>query len=120
MTTVDEYLAQLPTRQREALEALRQTIRSVVPAVEEVIRVGVPAFRYHNRPLVSIGAAKAHLSLYIMYGKVIPAHRDELEEFDIGDTVIRFQPDRPIPAEQVARLLKARIAEIHASGEKTG
>jgi len=55
-SAVDEYLARLPKEQREALEQLRQTINSVVPGVEEVIRTGVPAFRYTGKPLVSIGA----------------------------------------------------------------
>jgi uncharacterized protein YdhG (YjbR/CyaY superfamily) len=60
---VDDYLARVPPNQREALERLRQAIRSVVPGVEEVIRNGVPAFRYRGKPLVSIGAAKRHISL---------------------------------------------------------
>jgi uncharacterized protein YdhG (YjbR/CyaY superfamily) len=58
---VDEYLARLAEEQRDALEQLRQLVRSVAPGVEEVIRSRVPAFRYNDRPLVSIGAAKRHL-----------------------------------------------------------
>jgi len=112
---VDEYLARLPEEQREALEQLRQTIRSVVPEVEEVIRTGVPAFRHGGRPLVSIGAAKRHVALYVMHGAVLARHKDELRAFDTSNTVIRFTPSKPLPRRLVIKLLKARLAEIEGS-----
>jgi uncharacterized protein YdhG (YjbR/CyaY superfamily) len=111
---VDEYLARLPAEQRDALEQLRRLIRSVAPAVEEVIRSRVPAFRYNDRPLVSIGASKHHLSLFIMYGAVMETHKDELQGFDTSNTVIRFTPNKPIPRRLVVKLVKARMAEIQA------
>jgi uncharacterized protein YdhG (YjbR/CyaY superfamily) len=109
---VDEYLAKVPKEQREALERLRGTIRSAVPEAEEAIRSRVPAFRYKGRPLVSMGASKRHLSLFIMYGAVLETHRDELQGFDTSNTVIRFSPDRPIPARLVTKLVRARKAEL--------
>ncbi len=78
-SAVDEYLARLPKEKRDALEQLRQTIRSVVPEVAETIRTGVPAFRYKGKPLVSIGAAKRHVSLFIMYGAALETYKDELK-----------------------------------------
>jgi uncharacterized protein YdhG (YjbR/CyaY superfamily) len=115
---VEEYLARLPREQREALERLRQTVRSVVPGVEEVIRTRVPAFRYNGRPLVGMGASKRHLSLFIMHGNVLEAHQDELSAFDTSNTVIRFMPERPLPTRLVVKLVKARMAEIEDSSRK--
>jgi uncharacterized protein YdhG (YjbR/CyaY superfamily) len=117
-SAVDGYLARLPKEQREALERLRQAVKSVVPGVEEVIRTGVPAFRYHGKPLVSIGAAKRHVALYIMYGAVLETHKAELGAFDTSNTVIRFKPDKPLPARLVVKLVKARMAEIEASSQR--
>jgi uncharacterized protein YdhG (YjbR/CyaY superfamily) len=111
---VDEYLGKLVREQREALEGLRRTIRSAVPEVEEAIRSRVPAFRYKGRPLVSMGASRRHLSLFIMYGSVLEAHEDELRGFDTSNTVVRFSPDRPIPDRLVTKLVKARKAELDA------
>jgi uncharacterized protein YdhG (YjbR/CyaY superfamily) len=91
-SAVDEYLARLPNEQRETLEQVRRAIRSVAPGVEEVIRSGVPAFRYNGKPLVSIGAAKQHVALYVMYGAVLVTYKDELRAFDTSTTVIRFMP----------------------------
>jgi uncharacterized protein YdhG (YjbR/CyaY superfamily) len=117
-SAVDDYLARLPQEQREALERLRQAIRSVVPGVEEVIRSGVPAFRYNGKPLVSIGVAKRHLSLFIMYGAVLETYKDELGAFDTSSTVVRFMPDKPLPARLVKKLVKGRMAEIEGFSQK--
>lgn len=115
---VDDYLARLPEDQREALERLRQTIRSAVPEAEEAIRSRVPAFRYKDRALVSMGAAKGHLSLFIMYGAVLKTHRDELSGFETSSTVVRFTPEDPLPGRLVTKLVKARKAEIDEVTDK--
>jgi uncharacterized protein YdhG (YjbR/CyaY superfamily) len=112
---IDEYLTGVPKDQRDALERLRRTINEVVPEVEETIRTRVPAFRYRGRPLVSMGAAKRHVSLFIMYGDVIEAHKEALRAFDTSNTVVRFTPDAPLPTSLVRRLVRARKAEIDAS-----
>jgi uncharacterized protein YdhG (YjbR/CyaY superfamily) len=90
----------------------------VVPGVEEVIRIRVPAFRYNGKPLVSIGAAKQEVSLFIMYGRVLETYKEELKAFDTSNTVIRFIPDKPLPSRLVIKLLKARKAEIEDVGRR--
>jgi uncharacterized protein YdhG (YjbR/CyaY superfamily) len=109
---VDEYLARAPERHRGALEQLRQAVLAVVPDAEQVIRSRVPAFRYRDRPLVSIGAAQRHVSLFVMYGSVLKTHAAALEGYDTSNTVVRFDPSRPIPVGLVTKLVKARAAEI--------
>ncbi len=47
---VGEYLARAPEGHRRALEQMREALLSVVPDADEVIRSGVPAFRYHGKP----------------------------------------------------------------------
>jgi uncharacterized protein YdhG (YjbR/CyaY superfamily) len=117
-SAVDKYLKPLPTEHRKALEKLRQTIRSAVPGVEETIGTGVNAFGYKGRPLVSIGAAKRHVSLFIMYGAVLETFKEELRAFDTSNTVIRFPPDRPLPQRLVRKLVRARMAEIEAVSQR--
>jgi uncharacterized protein YdhG (YjbR/CyaY superfamily) len=110
--SVDEYLAALPKVQRDALERLRDMIKSVVPDADEVIRSRVPAFRYNDRPLVSLGASKRHFSLFIMKGNAIQKFKEELKAFDTSNTVVRFDPERPLPRRLVTILVKACIGEI--------
>lgn len=112
---VERYLSPLPHDQRAALERLHRTITSVVPDAEETIRVGVPAFRYRSKPLVSIGAAKNHVALYLMYGRVLQEHADQLRRYDTSSTVVRFNPDQPLPTQLVATLVRARTVEIEGA-----
>lgn len=111
---IDAYLAGLPADQRAALQALRNTIAAAAPQAEEGLSYGVPAFRYKRRPLVSYVAAKAHCSFFPMSPKVVDDHHAELTDFDLAKGTIRFAPDHPVPADLVARIVRARIAETDA------
>ena len=53
----DEYLATLPIALREALQAVRDTIKSVAPDMEERMSSGAPFFWYGGRRAVGLGAA---------------------------------------------------------------
>lgn len=107
----DEYLASLTQKQRLALEGLRKTIKSAAPGVEECISYGIPAFRLEGRMLVGFGATAKHCAFYLMSGATVGAHSDELKEYDTSKGTVRFQPDKPISAALVRKLVRARIAE---------
>jgi uncharacterized protein YdhG (YjbR/CyaY superfamily) len=107
--TVDEYLAALSSDKRAALERLRKTIRAAAPRAEECISYQLPAFRLDGRMLVWFGAATNHCSFYP--GAVVDDYKEELEDFATSKGTIRFQPDNPLPATLVRKLVKARIAE---------
>ena len=107
--TVDEYLAALSSDKRAALEGLRKTIRAAAPRAEECISYQLPAFRLNGKMLVWFGASANHCAFYP--GAVVEAHKDELEEYDTSKGTIRFQPDNPLPATLVRKLVKARIAK---------
>ena len=108
--TIDEYLAALSDDKRVALEKLRRTIRSAAPHAEECISYQLPAFRL-NGMLVAFGARKNHCAFYPMSSSTIAAHKDELESYDTSKGTIRFQPENPLPAALVRKLVRARIAE---------
>ena len=111
-TTTDEYLAFLPREQKEALEGLRATIREAAPGAREYISSGVPAFEHGGKYLVSFGAAKRHVSLYVMRGSALEALREDLRAYNISNTVIRFAPDKPLPAALVRKIVELRLGEI--------
>jgi uncharacterized protein YdhG (YjbR/CyaY superfamily) len=108
--TIDEYLAGVRDDQRAALQRLRKTIRSAAPKAEECISYSLPAFRL-NGLLVGFGATTNHCALYPMSASTVAAHKNDLKDFDTSKGTIRFQPDRPLPAALVRKLVKARIAE---------
>jgi uncharacterized protein YdhG (YjbR/CyaY superfamily) len=107
---VDDYLSRLPNDVKKALEGLRKTIRQAAPKAVELISYQVPTFRA-NRMLVSFAAAKTHCSFFVMSPKVMEAHADDLEGYDTSKGTIRFQPDEPLPATLVKKLVKARLVE---------
>jgi uncharacterized protein YdhG (YjbR/CyaY superfamily) len=109
--TIDAYLAVTSADKRTALERLRRTIKAAAPEAEECISYGLPAFRLDGKLLVAFGATAKHCALYPMSRSTVGAYADELEAYDTSKGTIRFQPDRPLPATLVRRLVKARIAE---------
>ena len=110
-TSVDDYLAALPSRPRAALEKLRETIKAAAPEATKRISYQMPAFVDRGRALVAYGAFKDHCSLFLMSTKVIEAHREELSPFLSGKGTIRFHPERPLPAALVTTLVAARLEE---------
>jgi len=110
VNTIDEYLAGLSDDQRAALEKLRTTIRAAAPDAEECISYQVPAFRL-NGVLVAFGARASHCAFYPMSSSTVAAHKDELKGYETSTGTIRFQPDHPLPAALVRKIIKARIAE---------
>ena len=115
--TIDEYLSALSSDKRTALERLRRTIRAAAPRAEECISYQLPAFRLDGRMLVWFGAAANHCAFYP--GAVVEDHKDELEDFETSKGTIRFQPDDPLPAALVRKLVKACIARNAARRRAT-
>lgn len=115
--STDEYLAALTPAQRSALEAVRDAIRSVEPTLQERMSSGAPFFWHRGRRAIGFGAAKTHLSVYIMHGAVLKTHRHELAAFDTSSTVIRFTPEQPLPAALIRKLVRARLAEIEGKAD---
>ena len=117
--TIDEYLAPLSDEKRAALEKLRKTIRSAAPAAQECISYGIPAFRLGGRMLMAFGAASNHCAFY-PGALPLKVHGKALEAYDTSKGTIRFQPEKPIPASFVQKIVKARIAENRARRSAKG
>lgn len=111
-SNMDEYLAAVEPPQRAALEKLRAIIRSAAPRAEEGISYGLAAFRLEGKPLVALGAAKGHCAFFPMTGTTVAQFADDLKDFETSKGTIRFQPDKPVPAALVRKIVRTRIAEI--------
>jgi uncharacterized protein YdhG (YjbR/CyaY superfamily) len=109
--TIDAYLDTVPADARLALERLRRIIRAAVPRAEEAMSYGLPAFRLDGRVLVLLGAAEGHCAFYPGSGAAVRALGPALRGFSTSKGTIRFQPDRPLPAALVRRIIRHRLAE---------
>lgn len=99
---INAYLAALPAE---------------VPGAEEAIKTRVPAIRYKGKTVVGFGAAKSHIALYVMFGEALDVLRHEFAGFDVSNKVVRFSPDRPLPAALIRKLVRYRLAEIDSASE---
>lgn len=116
--TIDEYLASVSDEKRIALERLRRIIRDAAPAAEECLSYQVPAFRLDGRLLVAFGASAKHCSFYPGSSTTLDGFESELKGYETSKGTIRFQPDDPLPAALVRKLVKARIAENAAKARR--
>jgi uncharacterized protein YdhG (YjbR/CyaY superfamily) len=112
MSAMDDYLDGLPPAQRTALASVRAVVRGVAPDAEEGTSYGMPAFLYAGRPLLGFRAAKNHLSVFPFSPAAIDAVRDRLVGFELSKGTIRFSPDRTVPDDVLADVVRARKQEI--------
>jgi uncharacterized protein YdhG (YjbR/CyaY superfamily) len=108
--TIDDYLDALDPDKRAALEKLRKTIRAAAPEAEECISYQIPAFR-QNGMLVGFGASANHCSFFPFNSTKVAAYKADLKGYETSKGTIHFQPEKPLPAVLVRKLVKARLAE---------
>jgi uncharacterized protein YdhG (YjbR/CyaY superfamily) len=107
---VDAYMARLPLSPRVEVEAVRRSIRAVVPDATESISYGIPTFSVGGRYLVYLAAWKRHLSLYPV-PRGGDALRQELAPYRSGQGTLKFAYGTPIPEGLVERILTALLEE---------
>lgn len=107
---VDEYLDQVPEPGRSTLQKLRKTIKAAAPKATEGISYRIPVYK-HLGMLVGFAAFKNHCSFFVMSYAVMKSHRKELQKYDTEKGTIRFPLNKPLPAQLVRNMVRARIAE---------
>ena len=114
--TVDDYLRGVSPNFRPLLVKLRRTIKSVAPRATESISYGIPTFKQDGERLIYFSAATHHVAIHM----VRQEHLDEATRlgFGIGRGSIRFTPEKPLPDRLLARIVKARLAEIEATTKR--
>ena len=117
ISSVDDYLNELPDDIYSALENIRQIIKFLVPDVEETISYQVPSYK-HKGMLVGFGASKDHCSFFVMSSTLLKDFEEDIKDFDTSTGTIRFTPDKPIPNDLITRIVMARLAENEAKKSK--
>lgn len=110
--TIDDYLADVEPGRRAALERLRKTIRSILPAAEECISYSMPAFRFRGKVVAGFAATKSGCSYFPFSGTTLGTMAEELKSYSQTKSSLHFDPAKGLPVRVVRRLLRARIAEL--------
>src|SRR5664279_3651100 len=79
---IDAYLAGVDEPKRSTLEAVRRSIRAVVPDADEGISYGMPAFRVDGQVVAGLAAFKKHLAYPPHSGSVLADLGDELSGYE--------------------------------------
>jgi uncharacterized protein YdhG (YjbR/CyaY superfamily) len=107
---VDAYLEALEEPKRSTLEALRRSIRAVVPQAEECISYGMPGFQVDGKVVAGFAAFKNHLAYLPHSGEVLSSLGDRLDGYEHTAGSLHFAVDEPLPDDVVASLVRAKLA----------
>ena len=111
--TVESYLANIAGERRAALDRLRHTLRNLLPAAEECISYGLPAFRVDGRVVAGFAATAKGCSYYPFSSATLRTLADDLKAFKTTKGALQFTPDKPLSVALVRKLVKTRLAEAH-------
>ncbi|MDB5023638.1 MAG: hypothetical protein JWP78_1393 [Mucilaginibacter sp.] len=95
---------------RPCLTELHALIRSIIPFAEETFSYQVHCFKYIYM-LVGIGTNTKYCSLYTMSSKLVKQIKNELSGCKLSGMTLHFNPEEPLPAGIITRIVLARIEE---------
>ncbi|AKU90759.1 iron chaperone [Vulgatibacter incomptus] len=124
-TTVEEYLAELPSDRRAAIETVRRVILDNLPSgFEEGMQYGMPTYyvplsvhpdTYNGQPLMvaALASQKGYMAVYLMTIYARPelrswfetAYRATGKRFDAGKSCVRFRTLDDLPLELVGEAI---------------
>lgn len=111
---VDEYLAGVGEPQRSTLEAVRASLRHVLPDAEEAMKYGMPAFVVDGAGVAGYAAFKHHCGYFPMSGDVIANAGDAVAGYTVTKGGLQFPIGEPLPEAVIRTLVALRLAELAA------
>lgn len=113
---IDDYIATFPQNVQHRLRELRSAIREAAPQAEESISYGMPTFKL-NGNLVHFAAYNKHIGFDVP-SSVILAFKEKLSSYKQSKGTVQFPIDWPIPLDTVKEIVRFRVKENLAQGEK--
>ena len=111
MNPIDAYLSGLAAPEKAELERIRAIVAEAVPAAEQGMSYGMPAFKYRGKYLVGYYAFKSHLSLFPAAAP-IEAFKGRLEGYAVSKGTIQFTLDHVLPEDLIREIVQWRAADI--------
>ncbi len=109
---VEHYLSCVDEPQRSTLQAVRRSIRAVVPEAEECLSYRMPAFRLEGKVVAGFAAFKRHCAYLPHSGEVLDELGDDLAGYERTSGSLHFPVDQPLPDDLVRRLVEVKRALV--------
>ena len=103
MNNVDTYVMQFNPEVQHRISLIRKATYEVYPGAEERIYHGVPTFSHNGIDILSYGAYKNHITIYIGYDRV-SLLRPKYPEYQYGAASIKILNNIPFPGELVTEI----------------
>jgi uncharacterized protein YdhG (YjbR/CyaY superfamily) len=113
---IDDYIATFPQNVQRKLRELRSAIKEAAPEAKESISYGMPTFKL-NGNLVHFAAYNKHIGFYVP-SSVILAFKEKLPIYKQSKGTVQFPTDWPLPLDTVREIVRFRVKENLAQGEK--
>lgn len=109
--SVDEYIQKADKDHKEKLKTVRQIVLDINKNITESISYGMPAYKWHEKPLFYFAAMKGHLGLYPTTSPIVE-FKKELEKFSTSKGCVRLPYKENVPKGLITKLIKFRMKEI--------
>lgn len=108
-TSVEEYIASIPTASRPKFDQLRELVKSKLPHAEEVLSYGIIGYKIDNkRARVFISGWKDHIAMY-----PVPKSSElqaKLKPYIKGKGTLWFNLDQPLPRQLIGQVVKYLVS----------
>ena len=108
---VGAYLALFPRDVQAVLRRVRKTIKQAVPAAEESMSYGMPAYKLNGKALVYFAGYKRHVGFYATpTGHA--AFKKQLAPYKQGRGSVQFPLDQPVPYALIGQIAALRAKAL--------
>lgn len=109
---ITAHLKKFDKPQRDALQAVRETIAEVLPEAEEVIKYGIPTFAINGKGVIGFDGYKNHNSIFPYSGSVNATLKDELLRYEQTKGSIHFEKEKAFPKVLLKKIIKVRLKQM--------
>ena len=104
-TSIEDYIASLPAKERAVIDTLDKLVRSALVGVVGSMKYGMPTYETSGR-FVALNAQKNYFSFYADPA-IVKLYRKELKGLDVGKSCIRFRKLEDISLETLRKIMAA-------------
>ena len=109
--SLDKYIATFPKNVQKILEEVRQAIKEVIPAADELISYQIPAFKLNGSYIIYFAGWKNHISLYPVTDEIKEKFKKDISSYKTSKGTLQFPLDKPMPLALIKKIVKHKLKD---------